>query len=77
MDPMPAPLPRALAKPPRAEVTKSPTLSLLARPGDGSLKGRKVAILVAPGVAGSSLGMVQEALRFSTLVVDTLETSAR
>src|SRR6186713_247278 len=49
MDPLPAPLPRALEKPAKPEVTKSPALSLLARPGDGSLRGRKVAILVAPG----------------------------
>ncbi|MDP3411973.1 MAG: catalase-related domain-containing protein, partial [Polaromonas sp.] len=62
MDPMPAPLPRALAKPERAEVTQSPTLSLTARPGDGSPKGRKVAILVAPGVIGASIAAVQEAL---------------
>jgi catalase len=62
MDPLPAPLPRALARPERAEVTKSPALSLLARPGDGSLKGRKVAILVAPGVVGAPLAAVQEAL---------------
>ncbi|MGQ2979466.1 MAG: catalase [Polaromonas sp.] len=62
MDPLPAALPRALAKPERAEVTKSPTLSLMARPGDGSLKGRKVAILLAPGVIGASIAAVQQAL---------------
>jgi len=59
---LPAALPRALAKPARAEVTKSATLSLMARPGDGSAKGRKVAILVAPGVVGTSVAAVQEAL---------------
>jgi catalase len=62
MDPLPAPLPRALAIPERAEVTSSPALSLMARPGDGSPKGRKVAILVAPGVVGASIAAVQEAL---------------
>jgi catalase len=62
MDPLPAPLPRALATPQRAEVTSSPALSLMARPGDGSPKGRKVAILVAPGVVGASIAAVQEAL---------------
>ena len=39
MDPLPAPLPRALAKPAKPEVTVSPTLSLMARPGDGSHPG--------------------------------------
>ncbi len=62
MDPMPAALPRALAKPAKPEVTVSPTLSLLARPGDGSIQGRKVAVLVAPGVAGEAIAQVQAAL---------------
>jgi len=62
MDPLPEPLPLALAKPAAPEVRKSPALSLLARPGDGSLKGRKVAILVAPGVVGASVSGVQQAL---------------
>jgi catalase len=62
MDPMPEPLPLALANPAPAEVERSPALSLLARPGDGSLKGRKVAILVAPGVEGKSVSAVQAAL---------------
>jgi catalase len=62
MDPMPAPLPLALPKPAKPEVQKSPALSLLARPGDGSLKGRKVAILVAPGVEGESVALAQAAL---------------
>jgi catalase len=34
----------------RAEVKKSPALSLFARPGDGSIRTRRVAILVADGV---------------------------
>ncbi|MDI1273816.1 catalase [Polaromonas sp.] len=62
MDVLPAALPRALAKPARPEVMMSPKLSLLARPGDGSVQGRKVAVLVAPGVAGESIAQVQAAL---------------
>jgi len=62
METLPAALPRALAKPAKPEVTMSPTLSLLARPGDGSIQGRKVAVLVAPGVAGDSVAQVQAAL---------------
>ncbi|MBL0391302.1 catalase [Ramlibacter monticola] len=62
MDPLPDPLPAALADPAPPEVTKSPPLSLLARPGDGSIKGRKVALLVAPGVRAAPLLQVQRAL---------------
>ncbi|NPC54217.1 catalase [Caenimonas soli] len=62
MEPLPAPMPRALAKPPKPEVDSSPALSLLARPGDGSIQGRKIAILVAPGVNGAEIGKVQQAL---------------
>jgi catalase len=59
---LPAPMPLALAKPAKPEVTVSPPLSLLARPGDGSIRGRKIAILVAPGVAGAVIDQVQAAL---------------
>ena len=62
IDPLPDPLPLALATPAEPEVTKSPALSLLSRPGDGTLKGRKIALLVAPGVHGASLSAVQAAL---------------
>ncbi|WP_284618846.1 catalase [Aquabacterium humicola] len=50
LDALPEPLPRALQTPPRAEIDRSPALSLMARPGDGSIRGRKVAVFVAPGV---------------------------
>ncbi|MDB5896187.1 MAG: catalase, partial [Rhodoferax sp.] len=62
MSPLPDPLPRALARPAKPEVTQSPSLSLMARPGDGSITARKVAILVAPGVEGESIAMLQAAL---------------
>jgi catalase len=62
MDPMPAPLPLALPNPAPPEVTKSPALSLLARPGDGSLKGRKIALLIAPGVEAEAITQLQAAL---------------
>jgi catalase len=58
----PEPMPLALPTVARPEVTASPALSLLARPGDGSLMGRKVAIVVAPGVDGDAIRQVQEAL---------------
>ncbi|HET9641775.1 MAG TPA: catalase, partial [Burkholderiaceae bacterium] len=59
---LPAPLPRAMENPPRPEVTESPALSLLARPGDGNIRTRKIAILVADGVEGESIAALQEAL---------------
>jgi catalase len=62
IDPLPDPMPLALAQPAEPEVTRSPALSLLARPGDGKLTGRKVALLVAPGVEGGSIQKIQAAL---------------
>ncbi|HEX6720570.1 MAG TPA: DJ-1/PfpI family protein, partial [Burkholderiaceae bacterium] len=48
---MPAPLPRAMEQPRKPEVTRSPALSLMHRPGNGSVAGRKVALFVGPDVA--------------------------
>ncbi|WP_280154176.1 catalase [Piscinibacter sp. XHJ-5] len=59
---VPAPLPRVLAKPANPEVAKSPALSLMARPGEGGIRTRKVAILVAEGVEGESVATLQAAL---------------
>jgi catalase len=52
--PVPEPLPLVLKKVPKPEVTESPALSLFARPGDGSIQTRRIAILVADGVAGAA-----------------------
>jgi catalase len=62
MDPLPAPMPRALSQPGTPEVEVSPALSLMARPGDGSIRGRKVALLVASGVDGEAIARLQAAL---------------
>ena len=62
MDPLPDALPLALARPAKPEVTLSPPLSLMARPGDGGIKARKIALLIAPGVMGESIAQVQAAL---------------
>jgi catalase len=59
---VPDPMPLAIATVAKPEVTASKALSLFARPGDGSLQGRKVAIVVAPGVEASSLERIQQAL---------------
>jgi catalase len=80
--PLPDPLPRALPKPPKPEVTRSPALSLLARPGDESIAGRKVVILVADGVEGAGVSTVHETLfslgavpRFAAPRIGPVETS--
>ena len=53
----------ALGLPPgESEVATSAGLSLFARPGDGGIKGRRVALLVADGVDGESVRQVQKAL---------------
>ena len=60
---VPPALPRALAKPAKPEVTKSPALSLTALPGDGGIRSRRIALLVANGVAGAPVVAIQTALR--------------
>lgn len=62
MDPLPEPMPRALEQAPAPEVDRSPPLSLMARPGDGSIKGRKVAIFAAPGSDAASVDAVRTLL---------------
>jgi len=53
--PLPSPMPKALQKRVVPEVEKSPALSLFARPGDGGVRARRVAILVVDGVDGDEL----------------------
>ena len=62
MQSLPEAMTPALADPAKPEITKSPLLSLMARPGDGTIKARKVALLIAPGVMGESIAQVQAAL---------------
>ena len=59
---LPAPLPLALDTPVTPEVDTSPALSLMARTGDGGIRSRKIALLVADGVDGASLAALQAAL---------------
>ena len=56
---VPEPLPKAISKPRRPEVTESPALSLMARPGDGSIRTRRIAILVADGIDDSVVALHQ------------------
>jgi catalase len=59
---LPKALPRAMDDPPTPEVTVSPALSLMALPGEVGIRTRKVAILVADGMEGTSVAAVQAAL---------------
>ena len=59
---VPKAMPRALKKSVIPEVENSPVLSLMARPGDGGIRTRKIAILIASGVDGASIMGMQEAL---------------
>ena len=60
--PLPDAMPLAIERAPEPEIRVSPALSLLARPGDGSIAGRKVVILVADGVVGQAVNDVHAAL---------------
>ncbi|MBA3463168.1 MAG: catalase [Deltaproteobacteria bacterium] len=51
---MPPTMPRALKKPPAPEVDVSPALSLFARPGEGGIQTRRIAIFVADGIDGEA-----------------------
>ncbi len=59
---LPPAMPPVLAKPAKPEVRVSSALSLFARPGDGSVKTRRVAILVADGVESESLAQLHTTL---------------
>jgi catalase len=52
MEEVPEALPKALKRAVKPELEVSPALSLFALPGDGSIRTRRVAILVADGVMG-------------------------
>jgi catalase len=59
---MPEPMPKVLETEVTPEVTTSPSLSLFARPGEGGVRTRRVAILVADGVEGGGLKALAERL---------------
>jgi len=52
---LPPPLPKVMTGKVTPEVAASPALSLFVRPGDGSIKARRVAVLIADGVDAQSL----------------------
>ena len=59
---LPDAMPRALESLAAPEVTESPALSLLFRPGETGIRARKVAMLLADGVNGDALMAVHAAL---------------
>ncbi len=59
---VPPALPKALENPMQPEIGVSDFLSLTARPGDGSIRTRNVAVLIATGVDGAAVSAVQKAL---------------
>jgi len=58
---LPRPMPR-IVDPPPSEIASSPPLSLTFRSGDGSIRGRKVAILLGAGVDAVSVAKSEAAL---------------
>jgi len=61
LEKLPEPLPLAI-QPPEPEVKVSPALSLMARPGNGSIATRRVAILMAGGADGAAAKAIHEGL---------------
>ena len=60
--PMPKPMPKATKASAEPEVDSSPSLSLFARPGNGTIQTRRVAILVANGVDGEAARAIHAGL---------------
>jgi catalase len=69
---MPPAMPCAIKRVPNAEVSVSKALSLMALPGDGGIATRKVAILIANGIAGKSIVALMKALNQAGAVVRLL-----
>jgi catalase len=65
---LPKPMPKLREAPP-SKPARSPALSLTARPGEGGIRGRRIAILLAPGVDAASVTDTQEALTSGGAVV--------
>jgi catalase len=59
---MPKPMPKALKAPVKPELTVSPALSIFSQPGDGSIRTRRIAIMVADGVDGAAAKTLHEGL---------------
>src|SRR5688572_30187002 len=80
---LPAPMPKVLTRAVTPEVSVSPALSLFARPGDGSIRTRRVALLVADGCDGRSLVTLADRLtsegaipRFVSMTLGSVQPAA-
>src|SRR5687768_4319549 len=80
---MPAPMPKVITRDVTPEVVLSPALSLSARRGDGSIRTRRVAILVADGCNGEALVALAKRLdsegavpRFVSTMLGSVQPSA-
>lgn len=60
--PLPPKMPRIYKGKPNPEVSVSPALSMLARPGDGGIRTRKIALLLADGSAAADVRRLHAAL---------------
>src|SRR5579859_5062016 len=60
---LPEPMPPAVKRTPKPEITASPSLSLRALPGDGGIATRKVAIALADGVEAAPVEELLDALQ--------------
>ena len=70
MDTLPAPMPAVSAPPSRSTLPqRSPALSMMARPGDGGVRTRRVAILVAEGVDVDAVALLRHALEGEGAIV--------
>jgi len=63
ISPLPDPLPKAMVTDVTPEVTSSAALSLTTRPGEGGIKTRRVAILIADGVNATSVNTIVSRLK--------------
>jgi catalase len=70
----PQPMPPALKRAPKGEVTVSRALSLTALPGSGGIRTRKVALVIAEGVKAEPLAMIVAALSAEGAVPILLST---
>jgi catalase len=59
---MPEPMPKVLKEPVQPEVERSAALSLFARPGDGTIRARRIAVVVADGVDAAAVRDIADRL---------------
>jgi len=72
---LPEPMPKVLTTDITPEISASPALSLFARPGDGSIRTRRVAILVADGCDGVAMTAIADRLTAEGAVARFVSTT--